>query len=113
MNPAEENQDEKHQQPIEYPHERFMSEEVSVIPLSKLNNSEDRPDKNQRARNVECVQMFLPRKLDVADSLGRVFVHTCVEFVGNDDEEAEDDDLDDKTGDNNVLACLHGAEGAA
>lgn len=83
-----------------------MRDEVSVVALAVLDQAEDRSDQNERTAAVESVEMLLPGVVADHAAAGGYLVHAHVESDADDDEEAKEQNLDDKTADGDVFAVL-------
>jgi len=79
-----------------------MDHDESIVALSVFHHSHDRSDEDQDADEVERQHVLLPG-CGVA-LCGRLLAEARVEHCGCDDEEAEDDNLDDEAGDDDVGA---------
>ena len=103
-NPHKDAQDEEHKKCIKHPEIYLMREEISIEPLRKLHRPEQRPHQNKRTRSIQGQQMAFPRQIYRHHACGWVLGHAHVEDGGDGDEQSEDYDLNDQTGDDDVLA---------
>lgn len=83
-----------------------MRDQVSIIALSILDQTEDRSDQDQRTAAVKSIKMFLPGVGSDHAAAGRYPVHANVEGDADDNEEAKEEDLNDETADGDVFAVL-------
>lgn len=91
-----------------------MRDEEALVALEVLDDAEDAAHQNQRAHGVQDSQVAPP-----VDALaagpgggGRGVCEAALEDDGRDHEEAEDDDLDEQAGDDDLLADVEELEGA-
>lgn len=82
----------------------FMRNEMAVVALQILDNAENAPHKDDGARDVEYDQITSPRYLSSAGDSSGVLDQSDVEKNGGDDEEAKDEDLNEETGNDDLLA---------
>lgn len=72
-----------------------MRDEIAIIPLSILNQTEDRSDQDEGTAAVKSIKVFLPGVgVDHAAAGGHP-CHANVEGDADNDEEAEEEDLND------------------
>lgn len=81
-----------------------MAQQRPVSALYKFYDSKGTPDHDQRACDIQGVEVFFPWRRVIEDPSGGKFVHPSVENYRDDDEEAERDYLDEEPGDDNLLA---------
>lgn len=83
-----------------------MRDQIPIVALSILDQTEDRPDEDERATAVESVKMFLPGVGADHAAAGGYPVHADVESNADNDEKAEEEDLNDETTDGDVFTVL-------
>jgi len=102
VDPVHDHHGEPHDQCIEDVEEVFAHHNVSIVTLRILDHAYNRSYENQHADQVEREHVLLPRS---RVALGCwLAADAGVENGGCDDEEAEDNDLHDKTGNDDVGA---------
>lgn len=81
-----------------------MRDQVPVVALSVLDQTEDGPDQDEGTTTIKSIKMFLPRIVAAHAAAGRNAIHANVEGDADNDEKAKEEDLDDKTTDGYVFA---------
>ena len=81
-----------------------MSQWISALTSDKLGNSEDGSDHNEGTDSVEHIKTLFPWNLLAMGFGGVVSLESNMEDDGCDDEETKHHDLDEETGNDNVLA---------
>ena len=84
-----------------------MRHDVSSIPLRIFHDSEDRAKHDQTASVIESMNVSPPGDTSRGGERGGDFVDAEIEDRRNGDEEAEEDDLKDKTSNYNVLTVAY------
>ena len=84
-----------------------MRHDVSRISLYIFDDSDDRPKHDQTASVIEGVNVSPPWDTTRGGASGRDFVDAEIEDRRDNDEEAEEDDLKDKTTNHNVLTIAY------
>ena len=107
MHDIEEDHDTQHQNAVEDVKEHLMRHDVSSISLYIFNDPEDRPKHDQTASVIESMDVSPPRDATRGGASGRDFVDAEIEDRRDDDEEAEEDDLKDKTTNHKVLTIAY------
>lgn len=110
MNPIEGQHDREHQASVEDIQKDLVAQYVSLPSLQVLNNTEDASHKDQQAANVEGDDVLLP--LYCLRSLRWCFAHANVEHETDDHKGPEEDELDEETTNDDVLASLDSRSGA-
>ena len=74
-----------------------MLQDISMVALDILDDSNDRTNNNQNTRAVQDVYVFPENVVKRVGLGGRIFRNTEPEDQGAHDKEAEEDDLDEET----------------
>lgn len=98
--------DEEHERGVKDVQGPLVTERVPVAAEDVLDKTEDGTDHDARADSVEHPQARLPGRVARQRRLGRVLCEARMEDDGGDPEDCKQDNLDDETGDNKVLAHL-------
>lgn len=93
MVPREQDHRSQHEASVKNVEEPFVRDQISVIPLSVLGQTEDRSDQNECAAAVQGVKMSSPRVLREHALAGGYPVHADVEGDADNNEEAEEQNL--------------------
>ena len=101
---GEDSHDYGHQESIHNVDEDFVRYQIAIVTLEILHDSEDGPDQDQRARYVEDVEMSLPGDGSLSLTGMRSLDHPGVEQECCDHEEAKNCNLDEETGDDDLLS---------
>ena len=109
MHDIEEDHNTQHQKAVEDIKEYLMRHDVSSISLHIFHDPEDRAKHDQTASVVESMNVSPPGDTARGGASGGDFVDAEIEDRGDDDEEAEEDDLKDKASDHNVLTIAYGS----
>lgn len=83
-----------------------MSNDVAIVSLSVLDHADQVADKDDSAAKVQVVHVLSPAQVRVYRSTSRQLVDADVEETGHDDEEAKDDNLNNESGNDNVLSKI-------
>lgn len=94
----------EHEDGVEDVEESLVAEDVAVVSLDVLDDTEDGSDHDEDGDGVEDVEEAGPGDLGGHGGGGRDGGDTVVEDGGDDDEEAEEEELDDETADDDVAA---------
>lgn len=92
----------EHDRPIKNVQESFVRHDIAVVTLKIFDHADDRPHKNQGGYDVEADEMFLPRAFEAQPC--RCFGDSHVEYGRCKDEEAEEYQLNEQAGHDDVLA---------
>lgn len=92
-----------HEKSVENVQEDFVRNEIAGIPLQILNDSKDAAHKYDCARDVEDVQITSPGDLFGDDDSSRAPDKPGVEEDRGHHKEPKDEDLDEKTSDDDLL----------
>lgn len=92
-----------HKKSVENVQEYFVGNEIAGVSLQILNDSKDAAHKYDCARDVEDVQVTPPRDLFGGDDSSRAPDKPNVEEDRGHDKETKDEDLDEKTSDDDLL----------
>lgn len=97
----------EHQDRIKDVQEDLVPQQIPVVAHEILNHPEDRPHEDQHAHAHEHPEMLTPGHR-VVDTLGRrLAVYAGIKQRADEHEEAEESQLDKKTGDDHLLARMH------
>jgi hypothetical protein len=102
MDPVHDDHGKPHDQCVEYVEEVLMDHDVPGSTLRILDYADNRSDEDQDADDIKRDHVLLPWCSVAAGS--RLFAEARMKDGGCNDEEAEDDNLGDETGDNDVVA---------
>lgn len=80
-----------------------MTQDIAVITLDILDNSDDTSHQDQHAGEIEHFHVFLPWHAELGGLVGWGGMHAFVEEERDEDEDAEGDDLDKETDQDYVL----------
>lgn len=94
----------QHQQGIEHVDECFVLHQVSIVSLQVFHHTDHRTDQNKDAGDVEGGHMTMPDTIQLDRSGRRRLCEANLEDDGRDGEKAEENDLHEKTADDNILA---------
>lgn len=86
-----------------------MAQRISAVALDVLNDTEDGTGQDEQADGVQHVQDLLPRGGRVNRVVCRGAAQPTLEDDGANEEKTERDDLDEETGDDEVLSHLNSA----
>lgn len=92
-----------HEKSVENVQEDFVRNEIAGIPLQILHNSKNAAHEYYCARDIEDVQVTPPRDLFGGDDSSRAPDQSGVEEDRGHDKETKDEDLDEKTSDDDLL----------
>lgn len=108
MNDDKNDQDQKHQQPVENIQEPLVAQNHPLGALDILDRTDNRPDENQHARGVHRAHMLMPGNI-ARQGLGRRrSSYPQLEDDRGDEEEAEESNLHEETADDDAFACALG-----
>ena len=108
MNQIEQQHDRRHQRRVEDVEPDLAAEQVAVVALDILGDAEDGAHHDEHAGGVEGVEDPAPRDRVGLRMGGRGLVDAVVEEDGDDDEEAEEDELHCEPADYDPLARCPG-----
>jgi len=106
MNDDEDQHHKEHQCGVKDIYEHFRRKEITVAPLGILDNTGNRPDKDQDTRCIQGVQVLSPGDTIGHRLCGGMGGNSCVEDDGTDHEETEEENLDDKTTDDDIVSSV-------
>lgn len=106
MNDIENDQHEKHGKGVEDVKEIFMCQNISVISLNILDDTNNRPGYNEDAGGVQGVHVLPENIVESVKLGGRIFCNTGLKYQGGDHEEREEDDLDEEAAEDDAFAHI-------
>lgn len=98
----------EHGNRIEDIDESFVGDHVSLLSLDILDKPHNGANKNQEARCVQREEVLSPWDHRRFGAHSRVSVNATLEDDGDHKEDAEEDDLYEKSADDDILACIIG-----
>lgn len=107
MPDVEQHHGEKHEASVEDVEVDLVAQERAVVALRVFRDTEDGSDHDEDRSGVENVKEAGPGDVDGGGARSRVAVNAHVEDAGDDDKEAEEEDLDNQTADDDVVARLY------
>lgn len=122
MKDIQRNHGKEHQHRIKNIHESLVANQVSIVSLCVLNQPENRTNKNKRTGNIQPPQDGFPRAMcsRLTSLLAQLsyfgswlLANTEVEYRGGYNEEGEEEKLNTETGNRDVFARVHRADGTA
>lgn len=109
MDPVHDDHSQPHDKRVEDVEEELARYDVSVVALDIFDNSHNGSDEDENADDIQRDHVFLPWRVRALRC--RVAAGTSVKDRCRDHEEAEDNNLDDKTSDDDVFAHVGGVLG--
>lgn len=104
VGPVEDQHNEEHKHRVEDVQIHLVPEQISIIALEVFDNAENRSDHDEQAGDVQSVHVLLPGHIPRQRSRGGDLVEAPVEDRRCDDEETEEDELDEETAYDEILA---------
>lgn len=108
VEPDQNTQYQEHGNRIEDINESFVGDHVSLLSLDVFDEPHNGANKNQGAGRVQREEVLAPWDHRRFGAYGRVSVDATLEDDGDHEEEAEEDDLNEKSADDDILACIIG-----
>lgn len=103
MDNIEQDHDEEHQDGVKNIQKHLVAQEVAIISLLVLHNPKEGSDQDEDACCIQGVEMASPWHLAGCRACRRVPVDPCVVDGGDDDKEAEEDNLDNQSTNHDML----------
>lgn len=106
--PIKDDRNKEHEHRVQEIEVDLIGLQLPLTSTNVLNGTEDRANHDQRTDDVKDDKVGLPWDIDAFAARSGTGGDAVVEYGSDDDEEAEDNDLNEETGDENGLGCVCG-----